>query len=85
MTTKTDPVNHLNPDFCTTPKLARQVMTYKSWQQTALATQCKVISMGETWDLRAKHLGGGMYEVRAYPTYWTTGKPSEHKPVVKRA
>jgi len=75
MAVKKQAVNHLSNGFYITPKITHQVMTYQDWQETALYTQCKIISQGETWNLRAKHLGGGMYEVSAYPNYWVDGKP----------
>jgi len=73
-------INHLKDSFYTTPKITRQVMTYKDWQETAMATQCRIIALGETWELSAKHLGGGMYEVTASPPYWKDGKPKRAKP-----
>jgi len=71
--------NHLNDNFYTTPKLARQIMTYKQWQETAAATQCRIIANGETYELTAKHMGGGMYEIKANLTYWKDGKPKKVK------
>lgn len=73
------PINHLNSSFYITPKVTRQVMTYRHWQETAMATQCRILSCGESWELKAKHLGGGMYEVQALPAYWREGKPSKAK------
>ncbi len=74
---KENPVSHLNDNFFTTPKFARQIMTYKDWQETAAATQCRILSLGETHELTARHMGGGMYEVRANLTYWKNGKPKK--------
>jgi len=74
-----EPHNHLNNSFYTTPKLARQVMSYKQWQETAKATQCKIIANGETYELKARHMGGGMYEVSADLMYWRHGKPIKVK------
>lgn len=71
-----EPISYLTNNFYTTPKLSRQIMTYKEWQSTAKATQCKIISCGETWNLHVKHIGGGIYEVTAQPNYWTEGKSS---------
>ncbi len=76
---KDNPVNHLNDSFYTTPKLARQIMSYKDWRETAEVTQCRILACGETHELTAKHMGGGMYEVRASLTYWKGGKPSKTK------
>lgn len=75
-----EPINHLSNNFYTTPKFARQVMSYKHWQETAEVTQCRILSCGETYELTAKHMGGGMYEVRAGLTYWKGGKPRKDKP-----
>jgi hypothetical protein len=76
---KPEPKNHLNDNFYTTPKFASQVMTYRQWQETALATQGKIISCGETQILHAKHMGGGMYIITATPNYWTDNKPQKIK------
>ena len=76
---KDNPVNHLSDSYYTTPKLARQVMSYKDWQETATATQGRILACGESYELTAKHMGGGMYEVRASLIYWKNGKPSKAK------
>lgn len=68
-------VNHLNPNFYTTPGTARQVMTFQEWQETAKAIQRKILACGETYELKLKNLGGGMYEIRAELPYWQNGKP----------
>ena len=70
----------LNSSFYNTPQFARQVMSYKNWQKIAKETQCRIISCGETYELSARHLGGGMYEVRANLTYWKGGRPQRAKP-----
>ena len=69
-----EPISHLKDSFFTTPQLARQIMTYKEWQESAKATQCKILACGETYELYARHMGGGMYEVKARLTYWKDGK-----------
>ena len=74
-----EPKNWLNDDFYTTPKFARQIMTTKHWQETAEVTQCRILSCGETYALYAKHMDGGIYEVRANLTYWKGGKPNKTK------
>lgn len=73
------PISHLGAGFFITPKFARQIMTYKEWQETAAITQCRIVALGETYELTAKHMGGGMYEVRADLTYWKGGKPQKAK------
>ncbi len=70
-------VNHLTDSFYTTPQFARQIMTYKEWQETAKATQCRILACGETYEITVKHKGGGMYEVTAGLTYWKNGKPAK--------
>lgn len=79
----TQPINHLDNSYFTTPKLARQVMTYKEWQETAKATQCRILACGETYELTARHMGGGMYEVRASLMYWKNGKPNRKRATTK--
>ena len=79
MTTSVGPISHLTNNFYTTTKLARQVMTYREWQETAKATQCRILALGESWELKARHLGGGMYEITAIPSYWQKGKPTRSK------
>ena len=74
---KENPVSHLSNSFFTTPKFARQIMTYNEWQETAKATQCRILSYGESYELSAKHMGGGMYEISADLTYWKNGKPKK--------
>ncbi len=69
--------DHLMDSFFSTPKSARQIMTYKQWQETAIATQCRILSCGESYELTARHMGGGMHEVRANQTYWRHGKPKK--------
>ena len=73
------PVSHLSDSFYTTPSYARTVMSYKEWQETARATQGRILSCGEMFELTAKHMGGGMYEVRLNRTYWRNGKPKRTK------
>jgi len=72
-------INHLKDSFYTTPKITRQIMTYTDWQETAMATQCRILALRETWVLKAKSMGGGMYEVTASPSYWPDGKPQRAK------
>lgn len=74
---KDEPTNHLNSSFYTTPKIARQVMSYRHWHETAEVTQCRILACGETYELTARHMGGGMYEVGAGLTYWKDGKPKK--------
>ncbi len=74
-----NPANHLSDNFYTTPQLARQIMTRKEWQETAKATQCRILACGESYELTTRHMGGGMYEVRAGLTYWKNGKPAKAK------
>ncbi len=76
---KEEPINHLNESFYTTPKLARQIMNYQDWHETAEVTQCRIIACGETYELTARHMGGGMYEIKAELTYWKKGKPGKGK------
>ena len=71
--------NYLDDSFYSTPKTARQIMTYHQWQETAIATQCRILSCRETYKLTAKHMGGGMYEVRANLPYWEKGKPNKQQ------
>ena len=73
------PKNHLKNAFYTTPKLARQMMTTRQYQETSLATEGRILSCGETWILQAEYRGGGMQEVSAEPTYWTDSKPKRAK------
>lgn len=63
--TDVQPVSHLSETFFKNPKLARQMMTFKQWRETALATNGYIIANGETYSLHAKSRGGGMYEVKA--------------------
>lgn len=72
-----EPHNHLNNNFYITPKLAHQMMTFKQWRETALATNGHIIASGETYDLHAESRGGGMYEVKAELPYWKHGKPAK--------
>ena len=58
-------VNRLTESFYTTPKSARQIMTYREWQETAKATGCKILACGRSYELTAKCKGGGIYEIRA--------------------
>ena len=74
---KPEPINHLSESFYTTPKFARQVMTYHEWQETAKATQCIILSCGETYELKTRCMGGGMYEITAKENYWKNGKPQK--------
>lgn len=76
---KENPVNHLNESFYITPKIARQIMTFTQWQETALVTQCRILSCGETYELTSKPMGGGMYEIKADHDYWKGGKPQKAK------
>lgn len=69
--------NGLDDSFYRTPKYARQIVTYKQWQKIAAATQCRILSCGESYDLTTKHMGGGMYEIKAKETYWKDGKPQK--------
>jgi len=69
------PHNHLIGSFYTTPRFAHQAMTLKQWQETILDTGGFILSIGETWELTHRYLGGGMREVRAIQTYWKDGKP----------
>ena len=73
--TKENPVSHLSDSFFITPRYARQIMTHREWQETAKATQCRILAAGETYELTVKHMGGGMYEVRTGMLYWRDGKP----------
>lgn len=73
------PHNHLKDSFYTTPQFARQVMTLKQWRETALATEGRILSCGETWELKWRSLGGGMGEVTVGLTYWKNGKPARKK------
>jgi len=73
------PQNHLKDSFYTTPKFARQMMTFKQWRETCLATEGRILASGETWELFAKSRGGGMYEITAKPNYWRNGKPAKAK------
>lgn len=70
-------VNHLKSSFYTTPKLARQIMTFQEWQETAKATECRIIACGETYELKTRNIGGGIYEIRAELPYWKHGKPQK--------
>ena len=71
------PHNHLKDQFYTTPKLARQMMTYKQWRETALATDGRILANGETYELYSESRGGGMYEVKVRLMYWKDGKPTK--------
>lgn len=73
------PYNHLKDSFYTTPKFARQIMTLKQWKETLLQTEGRILSIGETWGLKWRSMGGGMGEVTVELTYWKSGKPTTKK------
>lgn len=73
------PHNHLNQNFYTTPRFAHQIMSLKQWQETLLATDGYILSIGESWKLKQEYLGGGMREVRVEQTYWKNGHPVKKK------
>ncbi len=63
--TSTKSINHLSDQFYRSPDNARQTMTYKQWQETAVATDSRIIANGRLYELWAKSRGGGVYVVTA--------------------
>ena len=61
------PFNHLNNNFYTMPKIARQVMTTLQFKETLLQTENFIMSCGHGWKLKSESLGAGMVEVRLIP------------------
>ena len=74
-----NPEDHLDPNFYSTPKLTRQMMTYREWQETAKSTNGYIMSCGERWNLWSQHRGGGIYEISARPNYSGIKKPLKEK------
>lgn len=62
-------INHLDNAFYATPSFHKQVMTYKEVRETFVATEGYVMSCGERWEIKSKHLGAGMYRVTLARTY----------------
>lgn len=58
-------INHLRDCFYTAPGTvtANQTMTLREWQETALYTGGWILACGNTWDLVAKRVAPGVYNV----------------------
>jgi hypothetical protein len=57
--------NHLPQSFYTmNPDLCRTTLTSEQLRETLLATDGQIIAHGELFDLKTRHLGAGIYEVR---------------------
>lgn len=56
--------NHLPPQFYNYPHLASTVLTAQQLQETLLATEGWILSMGRVYNLVPKELGGGIFIVK---------------------
>jgi hypothetical protein len=55
--------NHLPTSFYQIPHCASTTMTRKDLKETLLATDGWVLSCGEIFDIKSKHLGAGVYRI----------------------
>ena len=56
-------MNHLGDNFYIIPATVNTTMTTKQLKETLLATDGRIISCGNLWDIKSKRIGPGVYRV----------------------
>lgn len=57
-------VNHLHENHYTMPTIAISTLTRQELRSTLLATDGMVLACGRSWDIKSKHLGAGVYQIK---------------------